>query len=417
MTRAILVATVWLAIAAARASAQGADPGTGAGGAAPADGTGQVSTSGDQVLQLEGADIPDFDKIRTPDSPAFTLLGVSPTQIERPTTPKAVTAVVGELANADLTVPRDFAVELSPYTLLSSGQPVNVYLQRPPFTQLWQNITVSGATAGSTRSTTDAMGTVTQHTDTTLSVGARTSVTLTGGPVFQCSKDELDTLMSISKNTAVTATPEGQALMRDFLSKLAASPADRDRLTAQYAQDTLALRTKLDARERDRLTSLCLKEVASAHLGLVVDLAGAMGFQFADSSATQGRYSLGAGWVDLAYSWKHATLVLVGRARDDKTSGKHDVFSDVGGRAIVAENAYAGSVEAIWRHGLDRSSTSTAPDNSYRLAVALDIHVTDSTWLSLAFGRDFASGDASSLFSLANLKYGLGDPKVTASTK
>ena len=34
--------------------------------------------------------IPDFDKVRTPLSPAFVILGVAPTTVDRPTAPSAL---------------------------------------------------------------------------------------------------------------------------------------------------------------------------------------------------------------------------------------------------------------------------------------------------------------------------------------
>src|ERR1043166_549396 len=66
------------------------------------------------------AQVSDFDKMRTPDSPAFVVLGVSPTEIQRPSTPRTlITALGGALSNNSLTVPKDFALEVAPYWLFS----------------------------------------------------------------------------------------------------------------------------------------------------------------------------------------------------------------------------------------------------------------------------------------------------------
>src|SRR3954467_8148273 len=65
---------------------------------------------------------------RTPEAPAFVLLGVSPTQIERPTTPRALTiSVVSASLNSDNLFPQNYALQVSPYWLkghpaLTSGE-------------------------------------------------------------------------------------------------------------------------------------------------------------------------------------------------------------------------------------------------------------------------------------------------------
>ena len=51
-------------------------------------------------------------------------------------------------------------------------------------------------------------------------------------------------------------------------------------------------------------------------------------------------------------------------------------------------------------------------DSSYRLALGFDLCLTDTTWLTVAFGKDYSSDGDGTLFSLANLKWGFGDPKV-----
>ena len=73
-----------------------------------------VAKPGD--VRTDAEKVPEFDKIRTPDSPAFMLLGVSPTQIERPNTPREVVVALGTFVSKDsLTVPEKLALEFSPY--------------------------------------------------------------------------------------------------------------------------------------------------------------------------------------------------------------------------------------------------------------------------------------------------------------
>ena len=63
-------------------------------------------------------DVQDFDSIQTPVSPAFTLLGIAPTSIDKPTTPSAVGAsLLSATGNGQGGVPKNVAIQFSPYWL------------------------------------------------------------------------------------------------------------------------------------------------------------------------------------------------------------------------------------------------------------------------------------------------------------
>src|SRR4051812_24975372 len=65
---------------------------------------------------------------RTPEAPAFVLLGVSPSQIDRPTTPRALTiSVISASFDSDNLLPHNYALQVAPYWLkghpaLTSGE-------------------------------------------------------------------------------------------------------------------------------------------------------------------------------------------------------------------------------------------------------------------------------------------------------
>ena len=64
-------------------------------------------------------EIPEFNKLRTPDSPAFVLLGVSPSEIQQPSSvkPFAASMMQAFTESGDLVIPKNFAMEVSPYWL------------------------------------------------------------------------------------------------------------------------------------------------------------------------------------------------------------------------------------------------------------------------------------------------------------
>jgi hypothetical protein len=56
-----------------------------------------------------------FDQLRAPSSPAFSLLGISPDDIERPKNPTDFAFSVGNASNNLSTVPKSYAVEMAPF--------------------------------------------------------------------------------------------------------------------------------------------------------------------------------------------------------------------------------------------------------------------------------------------------------------
>jgi hypothetical protein len=60
-----------------------------------------------------------LDQLRTPASPAFILIGVAPSAVERPTTPKALAATIVSAAAGVQSLPTNYAIEVAPYWLSS----------------------------------------------------------------------------------------------------------------------------------------------------------------------------------------------------------------------------------------------------------------------------------------------------------
>ncbi len=56
--------------------------------------------------------------LRTPSAPGFVILGVEPTSVERPMTPRAFAFSLASIATSPEILPRDYAIEASPYWLV-----------------------------------------------------------------------------------------------------------------------------------------------------------------------------------------------------------------------------------------------------------------------------------------------------------
>ncbi len=78
-----------------------------------------VATFIASTSQTAHAGAPDYQSARTPESPALAVLGSGQTQIERPTTPKAVALVLRNsfASNGTVIIPNEFALDLSIYWL------------------------------------------------------------------------------------------------------------------------------------------------------------------------------------------------------------------------------------------------------------------------------------------------------------
>src|SRR4029079_11330661 len=126
------------------------------------------------------AEAPEFDKLRTPDSPAFSVLGVAPSEVERPTSPRAFVLAIGAFVSdsgAELVVPDALAIEASPHSVLSGKSVEHADPgkdERLSPGSLWRNFTFSIATAN--EDITDPATMETTSKPTMVSVGARTRI-------------------------------------------------------------------------------------------------------------------------------------------------------------------------------------------------------------------------------------------------
>lgn len=85
--------------------------------------------------------------LTTPDVPAFTILGVSPTQIERPATPKAfAVSLLSSTTDSSNLIPSKYALVAAPYWMRQESVTIDEYLQPGVAQSLAQTFTVSVAT-------------------------------------------------------------------------------------------------------------------------------------------------------------------------------------------------------------------------------------------------------------------------------
>ena len=142
-----------------------------------APGTGTNPPNNCEPAPVETPDAPDLGFRKTPYAPAAEVLGLAPTAIERPTTPKgAAVALATGFGSATGISPLDnFAVEVTPYWLFPRPTVTAEALMNSGIEAIWRNASVSMAVLR-LPSMTGIPTAATTTTDTRAALGARTTL-------------------------------------------------------------------------------------------------------------------------------------------------------------------------------------------------------------------------------------------------
>ena len=348
---------------------------------------------------------PDFNRLKTPESPAFHILGISPSAIPRPTSPKAFAfSFLGALREQETfsLIPSDFAVEVNPYWWSAHpGLSFRDY-QAGGIRSLYRTFTFSLATTDSSIAGPDGPASFRR-----LGVGMRT------------------TLFGRQPEPACIAAIEAVVQpLNDRIAARVAAEIARDPTIARDAVRLEAFRQRvfselidgLPPAERQVLSRTrqeCTDEIADRR-GFVVSIAGAAGFGFLQredpdallATPEGGIYSLGL-WI--TPSWLSGRFSAIGIARlawDGLETDSTRTAFDLGARAVWSYGRYAASAEALYR----RRGAGDETDSQYRVAAVFDVRVSTDLWLTATFGRDFEARAGSGLIALANLQWGIGKP-------
>jgi hypothetical protein len=264
-------------------------------------------------------------------------------------------------------------------------------------------MSLSIGTSQTTRTVTDAMGTSTPHTDSDVALGLRTTVYQS-----QFSPDCIAAAQKYAEAiTDVVAVPIAQQKkLEDQYGK--GTPEFYKQMalvqTAQYNAAVEKNKKELEA------APTCISDGTLVR-GTTLALAGAFDWLLTDSEFTTRATSWHrAGlWADLARDWSELSIAGMARLAAEKETATNKAV-DVGVRVIYKGSNWAASIEGIGRYRLDAATDQT----TYKADVAGEYEVTDGTWLSLSFGKDFTfvPSEASSLFTLANLQWNLGTPTI-----
>jgi hypothetical protein len=346
------------------------------------------------------SNIPEIDKLRTPVSPAFELLGVTPTAIEKPTTPSAVaTSLLSSFVSGNQAIlPRQYALDVAPFWLVSHPTLTLTAAARSggndgTFRILWSNIEQT-FTVGLAAADSAFKGTTTPAVDTSISrLGFSVRFSPVRGHLLQGCIEVVEAPL-----TAMSA-----AVSRRIVQIIAKSPA----LTAEQIEDsTIKIQKEVRKDFADQLADP-RRECLATRRGFIVDMAAATIGRYPGQSFDRGRLSAYSGWVTAGYAAENLSALGVLRAGKDGDGDRFlgRSFTDVGARLVGAWDQYALSTEAVNRAVRE----SAGNDNSWRVTAGFDMKISSKVWLNTSFGHDFKAKDARSLLALANLQWSFGD--------
>lgn len=337
--------------------------------------------------------LPALDTVVTPDSPAFVQIGVSPTQIQRPTDPRAFAAAIvpAVLTQNGFGIPASFALEAAPYWWQSHPTLRREEFQRGNLGAIYRNFSLSIASTLATGGTPSA------------SASASTSTSASApGPVPKAAFGMHTTLWH--------GTPSDEAECQAQLAKEGA--LYHAAMEAAVLKNPTPTPDELKKMDRDATAAVNAADAPcvnawSVHRTFVLDAAAALSLAMPDNTFDHAKVSGYSGWLTgAAVPVADLSLMLLARYFADGIEGPSEQRTlDGGGRATYTWDRFGVGLEGLYRGYL----TGSARDHKYaiRLTLTLDVMLSERLWLTVTAGRDYAPLGADPLLSLAGLKWNI----------
>lgn len=352
-----------------------------------------------------------FSSFGTPTSPAFTLLGVSALEVERPTTPADFAAKVSNATEQFSALPQQFAIEAAPYWLFSrSTFSWRSDVKRSPLTSMARTFNLSLGTA--------PIGTA-EAPVTGVAVGF--SVSPFSGTVSDQSVERIrDLERALTADAALfnermrpyrndleeaerrelldaTDSDEMQAIGERYQARL---EAVRRAVRAEIAEDAEAVQDGLSDFEPTRE-------------GLFVTLAGGAAGSFPEAAIDEGELAQWGFWGTFSYEkgpWSPIVVVrYLNRPEPSPLSNglPDEETLDLGTRLLYTTGAFGLSAEYVLRRffGTD--------DVQHRLVGAVEYNINNDLWLIASFGQDHDTERAGSLVAQLGLSFNLSKTRYT----
>lgn len=321
-------------------------------------------------IALAQTEAPTLASLRTPPSPAFTVLGIEPSAVERPTTPSDVAlSFVSKVRQG--TIPKDYAFEASPYWLVS--QPDLSWssdVTRSVAESVARTMSLSLATAETGTAATPV---------TSLAVGVRTL--LSSGHMTASTQRALAALeQTLSQTGDVFLRMVGEAGLDELDKRLASG----DIAVADYEARKQELTAIVLQSDEYREAMSRAEDVAAKREGFFFEVAAGFVWDFAAGSWEARTFRQRGVWATPSYEFGSWSLVGVLRYLDESSFFNEDAL-DWGGRALYSTADYALSLEVVQRSPLDQTDVIK---RSHRFVGIAEYRVSRASWVIASFGKD-----------------------------
>jgi hypothetical protein len=386
--------------------------------------------------QDNGASGIELSHLRTPTSPAFTLLGVNPSAVARPSTPRALATELVSSTKRGTVIPDSYAAEFAPYWLVP--RPAVTFRQyRDKGHTFAQSLSFSLATA---RPDTGA-----DSLNTQIAIGARA---LPLGGRASAKFLELDSLMTTVQSASnrivgpyirVRNRIAGQRervaqLFRDSSAAAAAGQTAREAaLGIQIDSASSALQRAINdstsferqlGQLEDSLSVLSRAMGDEERIGHFMEFATATAIAYRDGTFDSGKFDRIGVWGTYTYRMESpkADLITLLRYVRDLTLEDQDAV-ELGGRLHWSREGLGISSEFLSRAVIGRVTTTTGPGgtvrtfsltSSNRFVGIVDYRAAPEMYVTMSFGKDYKElGETRSpLLARFGVQFGYGKKPV-----
>ncbi|HMS64939.1 MAG TPA: hypothetical protein PKD83_06760 [Ignavibacteria bacterium] len=387
--------------------------------------------------------------LKAPSSPAFIILGINPTAIEKPATPKALGATILNSFNDLNVLPRNFAFEVAPYWLNPDpGITFDKYFQNSNILKnIYQNLAFSIATAP-----LDS-----PKNGSSLSFGIRSLIFNTNEDVnnlkqvkeyYKVMTNDVyrtDLIHEIEDNT-YTKPSEIQNFIKVYIDRQKSNPnvlseyGDKNEILSSI-QDSLikylnqsaksqniGMESQINSDKTKTLTdyikskseangdaaiNFAKKEARLAiekRSGFKLEFSGAVTGDFRNDSVKNGEFSRLGFWLTPAYSVANFDFIGVMRyigLFESKEIKNNDWIA--GARILFKTGSFAASFETL-------TKMQTKIEPSIRYILNLDYKLTEKIYITGSFGKNFdgtSLTEDGNLLTLLGINFNMGaDPIV-----
>ncbi|MDR3610174.1 MAG: hypothetical protein P4L27_06395 [Ignavibacteriaceae bacterium] len=391
------------------------------------------------ALPLTGQTSIPLDSMKTPESPAFMLLGISPTNFAKPETPNAFAVnVLNGLSSKEL-IPQNFAIETAPYWWFYHPQlTFREYINPTICQSIQQNFSFSAATsklsgtpggsylAGGIRTIICPGSFNTDNLDTLIKeyhVNSYKRDFYTNGviPDITVKEFNLDSIIDnelkesriylssdkyISEEETKQMLIEIEKIKNDYFKS---GKKPKDSTEAVKMANELISQTADKEKLQNTLTEI--RSINKKKTGFIMDFALAGAGFFEGDSVKNGEFSKWGLWITPTYCNENFDLLFILKFLNGKDTTGWKGSGNTGIRLLYTSEAFGISFET-------EGKFSSGRQPNFRYILNFNYDIGKNTYLTATFGKDFqgniinGNGD---LITLLGINFGLGNaPSVTS---